>query len=72
MRSYRNSRGVFQLDIYHGDNAQQVIEKVQGERAAGITNAVAILKNAARMTNNLRAALIIDYDAYVHDGSEMW
>lgn len=72
MRAYRNDRGVFQVDIYVTDNANEVATDVARNRSAGTTQAVALMTNIARVANDLRAELKVDYSAYVADGSGMW
>ena len=72
MRSYRNSSGVFQIDIYPGDNATEVANHVARNRSAGTSNTVTLLTMVARSNRNLIMELEADYAAYVADGSEMW
>ena len=72
MKAYKNQQGVFQIEIYPSDNAEYVATHVANNRAPGLTASVKILTDLARMTNDIRAELRVDYGAYVRDGSEIW
>lgn len=72
MKAFKNGLGVFQIEVFPTDNADAVATHVANNRAPGTTQSVALLTRIARMTNDLRTELKVDYNAYIADGSEIW